>query len=207
MKKTIITITLFVLIALGVVLYNNMSGGTFKDVAKETDTAVIVRSFFDKMIPHHQEAVDSSLQVMNDLGITDPKVRIFAANVVDIQSFEISRMQNMYREYLGAEYAQAISLDATGKMADHIMTDMSVLKGDELAKVYAKDMIKHHKAAIVMAEDYIKLIDKIKARDSKTENGLTITNSHPAVDESYQLAQEIIEAQKKEIETLKSWEK
>lgn len=185
-----------------------MSGGTFKDVAKETDTAVIVRSFFDKMIPHHQEAVDSSLKVMNDLEITDPQVRIFAANVVDTQSFEISRMQNMHREYLGGEYTQTTSLDANGKGQDHyehMMSDMSALKGDELAKSYTNDMIKHHEAAVEMAQDYMKLIDKVRSYDSSTENGLTITNSHPAVDESYELAKQIIETQTKEIEMMKGW--
>ena len=185
-----------------------MSHDTFEDVANETDTAVIVKSFLDKMIPHHQEAVDSSLKVMNDLEITDPQVRIFAANMVDTQSFEISKMESMYREYLGSEYTQTISLDAKGTGEDHyqhMMSDTSGLKGDELAKSYAKDMIKHHEAAIEMAQDYMKLIEKVKSYDSTTSNGLTITNTHPAIEESYELAKQIIDAQTKEIGMMKGW--
>ncbi len=200
MKKTIITIILLILLALIVVLYRSMSNDTFKDMANETDTAVIVKSFLNKMIPHHQEAVDSSLKVMNDLEITDPQVRIFAANVVDNQSFEISKMQSIYREYLGEEYTPTVVMNMNGS------TDKTAeLKGDALAKTYTKNMITHHEDAIKMAQDYMKLIDKVRSYDSNTDNGLTITNSHPAVDESYALAQQIVETQTKEIETLKGW--
>lgn len=209
----IITIILFVLITLAVVLYRSMSDDTFKDVADEKNTALVVKSFLDKMIPHHQEAVDSSLKVMNDLDITEPKVRIFAANVVDNQSFEISRMKNIYQEYLGQEYAQSLTLDMDNKEETHsddyhnMMSDMSALKGDELAKVYTKDMIKHHKAAIKMAEDYIKVIDKINKSNSTSEGGLVITNTHPSIDATYEMAKQIIGTQAKEIELLKTWYK
>lgn len=208
----IITIILFVLIALAVILYRSMSNNTFKDVANENNTAIIVKSFLDKMIPHHQEAVDSSLKVMNDLGITEPQVRIFAANVVDTQSFEISRMKTIYQEYLGEQYAQSVTLDVneeSGQTADyhHVMSDMSALVGDELAKVYAKDMIKHHESAIVMAEDYIEIIDKVNKESSVSDNGLIITNTHPSIEATYELAKQIIDTQTKEIEVLKTWYK
>lgn len=208
----IITITLFIIIAISAVLYRNMSDNTFKDVADEKNTAVIVKSFIDKMIPHHQEAVDSSLKVMNDLDITEPKVRIFSANVVDNQSFEISKMKNIYQEYLGQEYTQSISLDADGE-GDHdsdyhnMMSNTSALKGDDLAKVYTKDMIKHHKAAIKMAEDYIEIMDKVNKTNSTSEGGLTITNTHPSIEATYEIAKQIIDTQAKEIEILKTWYK
>ncbi len=208
----IITIILFVLIALAVILYRSMSDNTFKDVANETNTAVIVKSFLDKMIPHHQEAVDSSLQVMNDLDITEPKVRIFAANVVDNQSFEISKMKNIYLEHLGQSYAENITLDVTvedGHSTNYhnMMSDTSALKGDELAKVYTEDMIKHHKSAVEMAEDYIEVIDKVNKLNSTKSEGLIITNTHPSIEATYELAKQIIDTQTKEIELLKTWYK
>ncbi len=208
----IITITLFVLVVLAVLLYRNMSDSTFKDVANETNTAVIVKSFLDKMIPHHQEAVDSSLKVMNDLDITEAKVRIFAANVVDTQSFEISKMENIYTEYLGQSYAQTITMDVDtkdGSTTEYhaMMNDMSALVGDELAKVYAKDMIKHHEGAVRMAEDYIEVIDKVNKSNSTKSEGLVITNTHPSIDATYELAKQIIDTQTKEIELLKTWYK
>ncbi len=209
MKKLTITITLLILIAVGFTIYKSYSDGSFmkKD---EKDTAIIVKKFINMMIPHHQEAVTSSMKVMNDLEISEPKLRIFAANVVDIQSFEISKMKNIHEQYLGGEYIPTMSMDMSmdGKNTDghykHMMSDTTNLKGDELAKTYTKDMIKHHKKAIEEAKDFIKAIDKAKKSSSNTENGLTITNSHPAVDETYQIAKDIIESQTKEIEILKA---
>lgn len=208
MKKLTITITLLILIAVGFTVYKSYTDGSFmkKD---EKDTAVVVKNFINMMIPHHQEAIDSSLKVMNDLEITEPKVRIFAANVVDIQSFEISKMKNIHEQYLGGEYIPTMKMDMGGKSKDdhyeHMMTDTTNLKGDELAKTYTKDMIKHHEMAIEEAEDFIKTIDKVNKKNSNSENGLTITNSHPAVDETYQIAKDIIQSQTKEIEMLKTW--
>ncbi len=209
MKKLTITITLLILIAVGFTIYKSYSDGSFmkKD---EKDTAIIVKNFINMMIPHHQEAIDSSMKVMNDLDITEPKVRIFAANVVDIQSFEISKMKNIHEQYLGGEYIPTMSMDMSidGKKTDghykHMMSDTTNLKGDKLAKTYTKDMIKHHEMAIKEAKDFIKAMDKAKKSSSNTENGLTITNSHPAVDETYQIAKDIIESQTKEIEMMKA---
>ena len=196
----IITITLLVLITLAVILYRSMSSNTFSDVADEKNTSLIVKSFMDKMIPHHQEAVDISLKVMNDLDITEAKVRIFAANVVDTQTFEISKMKNIYADYLGQSYDEAIPVEY-----DHMMHTVSDKKGDESAKEYTADMIKHHESAVEMSKDYIKLIDKINKSNSTSENGLVIMNTHPAIEDSYALAKQIIEGQTKEIAELKTW--
>ena len=199
----IITIILFVLIALAVVLTRNMSTGTFKDVADETNTAVLVKSFLDKMIPHHEMAIDESLKVMNDKDITESNVRIFAANIADTQSFEIERMKTLYMEYLGSEYIPTVIIEAKKMDMEEMPAD---LKGDELAKDYTKRMIAHHEEAVTIAKDYVKLIDKVRKESEKSENGLTVSNNHPAIDLSYEIAQEIIVTQEKEIEQLKAWD-
>jgi uncharacterized protein (DUF305 family) len=198
MKKLTITITLLILIAIGFTVYKGYTDGSFMK-SKQKDTAIVVKDFINMMIPHHEEAITSSLKVMNDLGITEPKVRIFAANVVDTQSFEVSKMKNIYSLYLGGEYSTSTDKDS------HMMSDVTTLKGNELAKSYTKDMIKHHEKAVEEAKDFIKLIDKIRKSDSTTKDGLTITNSHPAVDDTYQIAKDIVESQEKEIALLKTW--
>jgi uncharacterized protein (DUF305 family) len=205
MKKMIITITLFVLIALGFIMYRSLSEGKFEKMAKNKDASALVKAFINDMIPHHQEAVDSSLKIMNDLDITDPKVRIFAANVVDIQSFEISRMENIYREYLGGEYSSAAMTD--GKDDHSNLAPSTGLKGDELAKSYAKMMIRHHQDAIDMAQDYIKAVDMLNKGQGGSKDGLIVTNSHPAIDGTYELAKQIVDSQAKEIEVMKGWYK
>ncbi len=208
MKKLTITITLLILIAIGFTVYKSYTDGSFMK-KEEKDTSVVVKNFINMMIPHHEEAVTSSMKVMNDLEITEPKVRIFAANVVDMQSFEISKMKNIHEQYLGGEYISTMTMDMDGKINDehyeHMMSDVTNLKGDELSKTYAKDMIKHHEMSIKEAKDFIKTIDKVNKANSSSENGLTIINSHPAVDDTYQIAKDIIESQTKEIEVLKSF--
>ena len=201
MKKIIITISLLIIIAIGFLLYKNYKDNVYGvDNTNETNTAVIVRGFLDNMIAHHEEAVNISKVVMNDLEISDPKVRILAANVVDQQTSQIDMMKNIYRIYLYQEYDRA-NVNYHNMMS----ADISTLKGDELAKVYKKDMIKHHKDAIDIAEDYIKLVDKIKQSTEVKQDGLVITSSHPAIDESYMIAKDIIEKQEKEIDEMKGW--
>ena len=198
MKKLIITIILLILIALGFIVYKNYSSKTIS-IDDEKNTATVVKNFLNKMIPHHEEAIKISSQVMNDRDITEAKVRILAANIVDNQSFEISKMKNIYSEFLGSDYALSTS---TYK---NMIGDLSKLKGDELAKAYIKNMIKHHKEAVSEAKEYVRLIDKIRKAGSTTKDGLTVSNSHPAIDMSYDLAKGIIDSQEKEITVLKSW--
>ncbi len=195
MKKLILTIILFVLIAVGFVIYNTKNDGP--TAADPQNTAIVVTEFINEMIPHHEAAVKASLKVMNDKDIAESKVRIFAANIVDTQTFEIERMKTVQREYLGSDY--------TGTSTSHHMDSLENLTGDELAKAYARSMVDHHEDAIDAAKDYIKKIDRIKKATTNTENGLTVTNSHPAIDDTYDLAKQIIETQEKEIAELKSW--
>lgn len=190
----IITITLLVLIVLGFILYKN---GVFVN-NKNQDTSVFVRDFIEMMIPHHEEAVKVSLTVMNDLDITEPKVRVLAANIVDNQSFEINQLKNIHAEFLGGEYMMSSSTE------NHMMRDYTNMKGDDLAKTYIEDMIKHHEEAVKVAEKYVKLIDKVRKASSSSEGGLIVTNSHPSIDMTYDMAKGIIESQAKEIELMKS---
>ncbi len=176
-----------------------MSDNTFKDVSGETDAALIAKSFIDKMIPHHEGAVASSLIVMNDLGITESKVRVLAANIVDSQTFEIAKMKSMYAEYLGSEYPASTT--------HHTMSAIDGLKGDVLGRAYATAMITHHEDAIKMSKDYIKLVDKFKKDSEVKEEGLTVSNNHPALELTYELAKQIIDTQEKEIEQMKTWYK
>jgi hypothetical protein len=108
-------------------------------------------------------------------------------------------MKGLYVQYLGGEY------NAASSAYKNIMKDLTNLKGDALAKDYVKEMIKHHNKTIGDAKDYIKKIDKIKKASSKTENGLTITTSHPAIDDSYNFAVEIVKNYQSDIDTMKAF--
>ncbi len=74
-----------------------------------------------------------------------------------------------------------------------------------MAKAYTKNMIAHHEKAIDIAKDYIEIVDQINKSNTSSGDGLVITNTHPALDASYELAKQIIDTQTKEIEVMKGW--
>lgn len=194
-----ITITLLVLIALGFILYKNYSDNKLTNIDDPKNTATMVKNFLDKMIPQNNESAQTSVKVMTDLDITEAKFRILAANIADRDSFRVAQMKGLYVQYLGNEY------DVASSTYRNMMKDMTTLRGDALAKEYVKEMIKHHNRTIDDANDYIKLIDKIRKESSNTENGLTVTTSHPAIDDSYDFALQIIKDYQSDIDTMKSF--
>jgi uncharacterized protein (DUF305 family) len=101
--------------------------------------------FLLEMIPHHQEAVDSSLVVVKR---TSREVLAeFADNIVRVQEAEIAQM----RQWLSSWYPDR------NETADYqpMMKSTSRLTSDQADERYLKDMIKHHQMAVVMAESVL----------------------------------------------------
>jgi uncharacterized protein (DUF305 family) len=84
-----------------------------------------------------------------------------------------------------------------------MMTNTTGLVGDARAKVYLKDMIAHHEAAIESAEKTRKLIEKIEKAHSTSDGVITVMNSHPGIDATLIFTKHIEEVQKKEIGDMK----
>ncbi len=193
MKKLIITISILILIALGFIAYKtdlfNMNN------SKDVDTSAIIKDYLGRHIENADDAVMISKTIMNDLDITNAKVRVLAADIVDTQSFDISRMNNIHTLYLGSEYIPSTT-------TENIFSKLEGKKGDDLAKLYVKKMIKHHKMNIDLSKDFIKKIDAYREANSSSQGDLVISNSHPSIDESYDLAKSIMDRSQKEIVTL-----
>ncbi len=132
--------------------------------------------FLAEMIPHHQEAVDSSREIKD---ITDrPELRDFAAEIIQVQKEEIQKM----REWLELWYPDR----DVQPLYQPMMRDIEGLTVEEAEKTFLEDMILHHEMAVMKARD---LLDKRLAR-------------HP---ESKDMAISIIEAQEEEIELMQKW--
>jgi hypothetical protein len=188
MKKTTITIILLVLIGLCFILFENLS--------KKGPVTVDVKGYIDVTLPLQAEVAMNSSHIMNDGNITDSKIRIFAANAVDNKVTNINKMRNLYALYLGSAY----HLDESKYVK--VMPDMSKLSGDGLAKVYVKAMLDVDQKIIKESNDYIKQVDKFKKGSSTTKSGITISNGHPAIDDSYDLAKNILDTSSKEVDVL-----
>lgn len=138
-----------------------------------------VHSEFDflvEMIPHHQEAVDSSREIKD---ITDrPELRDFAAEIIQVQKEEIRKMREWLELWYPEKYVQPFY--------QPMMRDLEGLSVEEAEKTFLEDMILHHEMAVIMAASLL-------------EHELV---EHQEVEV---LARSITEAQEEEIEMMQKW--
>ena len=125
---------------------HSMMGMRMAETVKDDQT------FLENMIPHHQEAIDTSKIVI--VKSSDTELKQFAQKVIDDQTKEISSMKSWYKSWFNKDY----SLNTTTNM----MGDLNKLSGRELDKSYTKGMIMHHQGAVDMAV-------KIKTITSRNE--------------------------------------
>lgn len=97
--------------------------------------------FIAEMIPHHQEAVDSSLLMLES---QNTQVKSLAESIITAQEQEVSMMQEWMRQwYADSNYTS---------MYQNMMPDLTSLEGDDKDEAYLKGMIDHHEGAIMMAK-------------------------------------------------------
>lgn len=180
---------LFAAVVLGLILVTSCGGddnsGATADPGGFNDADV---QFATDMIPHHAQALE-----MVNLAITrqlSPDVQALANDIMAAQTPEVEQMVAWLREW--DQPVPSTSLDHGGghDMADMDMPGMASMdqmaaldaaRGEEFERMFLTMMIEHHKGAIQMAQDEL-------------ENGQNA--------EAKQLAQDIIDAQQREIERM-----
>ncbi len=150
------------------------------------------------MIPHHLEAVQTSKVIMMDADITNPEVRLLAARIADTQEFEITQMEGWYLEWFKTPY------EFNPAMFNSMMSDPKGAVGDERAKIYLKDMVKHHEHAIEMAQEAREVIADLMEDFTKSDGSLTVTNTHPGIETTIAFTEQIEKNQQVEIEQIKA---
>ncbi len=100
------------------------------------------QSFLQEMIPHHQEAVESSNQVLKTT--TNPELKTFAQNVITAQTKEINDMKSWYKTWFNKDY-----IPNNNYMS--MMSGMGDDTGKYLDKDYIQGMMMHHQGAIQSA--------------------------------------------------------
>jgi uncharacterized protein (DUF305 family) len=106
----------------------------------ETEVDYMVR-----MIPHHQEAVDSARVLLERTERTE--MESFARDIISTQSREIEQMRSLLSKWYpdrdpDVEY-------------EEMMRDYTRLSGDRLDLAFLQDMIPHHVAAVMMSEQLL----------------------------------------------------
>jgi uncharacterized protein (DUF305 family) len=132
--------------------------------------------FLVEMIPHHQEAVDSSL--LAGARTQKPELKLFVDTIASDQTREIALMN----EWLKNWYPGKVSEPAYSPM----MRPVEGLSADKADRSYLEDMIMHHRMAVMMADGLL------KAR-------------FPVHPELADFARGIIRAQNAEIERMEAW--
>lgn len=150
-----------------------------KNIPNTKDPAV---DYLNGMIPHHVSAVAMSNSYLQ-YGGKNPDIKQIAEEIIKAQTKEIEDMNNIIQELKtsskpdetkGTEY-----LNEYNKLVNEPMTHSSHLKSVDEA--YAEGMIMHHQMAVDMSKIVLKYTDNEK-----------ITK----------MAQDIVEAQEKEIKYL-----
>jgi uncharacterized protein (DUF305 family) len=133
------------------------------------------QDFILGMVPHHQEAIDSSKELLKVASDTD--VRKLAENIITSQNSEVQEMKSWYQEWYGEAFAD------NGKYRP-MMRSLDGLSTKESEARFIADMIGHHEHAVMMAKE------------------LAAFAKRP---ELIQLSADIIRAQESEITQLKVW--
>lgn len=136
--------------------------------------------FAQMMIPHHQQAVEmAELALKNDSA--SKEVTNLATQIKAAQGPEIETMNRWLREW-NAPAAGSMNHGSGGMMTDEDMKKLADASGDDFNRMWVTMMIQHHEGAVDMAQ------------------GVLQTTANPEVK---QMAQAIVDGQKKEIATMK----
>lgn len=150
---------------------NGCGGSTMVHSIEITDEKV----FIQEMIPHHQEAIDTSIVVLAQT--QDSELKQFTQDVIAVQTKEITQMKGWLRNWFNEEY-----LVASNYLP--MMGDLSTFEDNALDKMYVEGMIRHHQGAIEMAQRVLTL------------------NPRPEIKK---MADDIISVQQTEVGTLQQW--
>ncbi len=138
-------------------------------------------TFAQMMIPHHEQAM-----VMSDLALSNnagPQVSALAIKIQSAQGPEIAQMRAMLDRFGQEEVHSHGDHDMPGMLTEAQLDQLGMAKGSTFDSLFLAGMIEHHEGAIVMAEEVLGQTDDPEVRE---------------------LAEQIIEAQRIEIEEMRS---
>jgi uncharacterized protein (DUF305 family) len=144
------------------------------------------KAFIDAMVPHHESAI-AMANAAKEAGLSQPELIEVADAILATQQLEINQMKDWRGEWFGSrtidpDGAAALGLSES-EMGMDMEHDVGVLEDStNIDTDFAQMMITHHQGAITMA----------KLAADKAEH-----------EELKDLAEEIIEAQEREIEVMR----
>ena len=141
--------------------------------------------FIDTMTDHHEGAIAMARVALDRA--THPELKEFARQIVDGQSAEVAQMAEWRAKWF-ANAAKAVNMAMPGMAASMKGMDNShlrMLSGTEFDLMFIQMMLPHHEGALAMSRDALERAQHQEIKD---------------------LAQRIIDAQRREIEMMKQWQ-
>lgn len=174
---------------------NNMTGMTrMMGIDNQTNSSGSMsnmdRHFIEQMIPHHEDAI-AMANLAKDRAQHD-EIKTLSQNIKRTQSEEITKMRLWYKDWFGKEVTddeRGVG-QGMGRGGMHMgmmgnETDTQRLEeAEDFDKAFIEEMIPHHQMAVMMAQMLLR------------------GTSRP---EMTRLGQDIINAQTKEINEMRSW--
>jgi uncharacterized protein (DUF305 family) len=156
------------------------SGGMAREMVMENGK-YSDRAFIDAMVPHHQGAVEMAEVALENA--EHEEIKQLSRNIISSQQAEIEELKAIKQEEFGtSEVPMEMS---EGEMRMMGMTDPAELANkDPFDKAFIDAMIPHHQSAIEMAQVAIRESDNPEIRT---------------------LAEDIVEAQTREIAQMQGW--
>lgn len=173
-------------------LNNNFTGMMGIRSQSVIGNSQIDRHFIEQMIPHHEDAI-----IMAESALEKAKrseIKKLAEDIKRTQSEEIEKMKGWYKDWFGTDVPQTNIQTGMGMMATRMHggmmgddTDIEKIKNaSDFDKAFIEEMIPHHQMAVMMAQ----MLGRGTSREEMKD-----------------LAQDIIDAQTKEINDMRSWYK
>jgi uncharacterized protein (DUF305 family) len=138
--------------------------------------------FIDAMVPHHQGAIEMAQVALENA--EHPEILALAEEIVAAQETEIGQLKSIKQEQFGTS---EVSMDMSKEQMEGMgmaMDPQDLANQDPFDEAFIDAMIPHHESAIEMANVVL----------GESEN--------PEIRE---IAEAIVDAQKREIEQMRSW--
>ena len=140
------------------------------------------KAFIDAMVPHHQGAMVMARVALENA--EHEEIRDLSRNIVSTQQAEIGELKAIKKEEFGTSHVPMEMSSEQMRGMGMMMDPQSLAEENPFDRAFIDAMIPHHRSAIEMA----------KVANQESEN--------PRIKE---LAQNIVSAQKWEIEQMRRW--
>jgi uncharacterized protein (DUF305 family) len=140
------------------------------------------RRFIDAMVPHHQGAMAMAEVALKNA--EHEEIRELSRNIISSQQAEIEELKAIKKEEFGTSNVPMEMSQEQMRGMGMMMDPQQLAKRELFDKAFMDAMIPHHQSAVEMAQVALENSDNPKMKE---------------------LAQNIISAQKREIEQMKQW--